>query len=216
MRKVVMLSALALAGLAAFAACGDDDDDGDNSGSNMCDMPAGQNMSGCSQAQIKEYSSCVEDACSDKYEECYGPNYKKGEFSGACASYMECVSECDCDDAACTQACTMTSACQSCVFGFASCSSSCIGKLSCATGGSGDGGTLSFDASLGDSGVVIKDGSISVGDATISLNKTCKDLQTCCASISNASQKNTCTMAYDALKGSGDQACSVAISSFCP
>lgn len=214
MRKVVMLSALALAGAVALA-CGDDDDD-DSSGSNMCDMPAGQSMSGCSQAQIKEYSSCVEDACSDKYEECYGPNYKKGEFSGPCASYMECISDCDCDDTACTQACTMPSACQSCVIGFGSCASSCISKLSCATGGAGDGGTLSFDASLGDSGVVIKDGSITVGDATISLNKTCKDLQNCCASITDTTKKNQCNTYYDAIKASGDQVCSVAISNFCP
>jgi len=113
--------------------------DGDDNSSGMCE-PTGGDMGfdDCSEAEIKAYASCVEDACEDKYVECYGPSYKQGKFAGPCGDYMACTSKCECDDTACTSACELSSACTNCMAGFASCSVSCLSDLECAgIGGSG-------------------------------------------------------------------------------
>ncbi len=122
---------------------GDGDDsnsgDGDSSSPGMCE-PSAEDMDfeGCTEAEIKAYSSCVQSACADKYVECYGPGYKQGNYSGVCGDYMECTVECGCDDTACFTACTPSSACSTCLMGFTSCSFSCISDLECAgIGGSG-------------------------------------------------------------------------------
>lgn len=228
MRKVMVLALVAAAGALAFA-CGDDDDDkggGGAGGPNKCDP--GEDISGgdgCSDAQKKAYGECVENACQDKYAECYGPGYKNGNYSGACGDYMECTTACDCDDDACRQACTASSACTSCMIGFAGCALSCQDKLACALGDSGvsftDGGISFGDGGfdLGDAGISINDGSISFGDATFGNGKTCADLLTCCNSLSDATEKTQCTTThgqFSAIGSFGDIACGESVATFCP
>jgi hypothetical protein len=207
---------MVVAALSAALACGDSSSDKDSSGDGgtgsggkdsggassggSCAPGAGAEApAGCSEAQVKEYQACFDDACGSQLEACYGTGYKNGKFGGPCKDYITCTAECDCD-VACIQKCTPSSECAECTKGIGSCGLSCTSKLQCA---------------YADSGLSFGDGGITVGDATISFGGTCQDLADCCDTLA-ADEKSTCTMAYDQLKASGDLACGVLVNQFCP
>jgi hypothetical protein len=110
--------------------------------------------------------------------------------TGPCASYIQCTNACDCDDNDCISQCTQSSECQASFQAYASCAqSSCITELfSClGAGGSGAGGSASTA-------------------------KTCADLNTCCATLTDMAQKTSCTMVADL---NTDLLCGLAYSNFC-
>jgi hypothetical protein len=153
------------------------------------------NVSGCSESEIEDYSACVESACLSEYENCFGPDYHDGEFSGACAGLLECKSGCECEDQRCQQNCTPSTECTSCLATFVSCGQSCASKLACAMGAGGDAGP---------------------GDAGVS-GKTCADLLVCCNSLSDTARQQQCTMTHAQLSMFGSDAqCSPVVDNYCP
>jgi hypothetical protein len=142
-----------------------------------------------------EYQACLETMCASQYSTCLGANYKSGDFTGGtCATYLTCVK--DAPDS-CSNTCQNDSACMTCLttdLGNCALNSGCISKLNCSTGGAGSG-----------------------GGAGISGNgKTCKDLDACCASLSDASQKSMCMQSASAVKAGGDAVCGQVVTIYCP
>lgn len=215
MRRVLMFGLLMVS--ASSFGCGEDDESDAKDASagqdgmasvgdvNSCfAAPSPSNVGACTSTQVAEFTSCVQTACEGKYQQCYGADYKGGKFSGPCSAFATCASKCKCDDTTCQQACPQSAECRTCTGEFSSCSTSCIGKLSCASADSGlssllDGGTISFN------------------DASFTLNKTCADLKTCCDSLSDATKKSTCDTLHTQYSGaSNNLGCSAIIGTFCP
>ena len=64
------------------------------------------------------YVECAQTACGAHYAACFGAGSESGNFSGgACETFMECSSECDCSDSTCSQTCfdNAGSACTTCL-----------------------------------------------------------------------------------------------------
>lgn len=164
---------------------------GGSSGFKNC---SGTNTSStCTEAELKPYGDCVNEKCATKYAECYGADYKSGNFGGPCGTYIKCTQACGCNDTACYQKCgTPDAACTTCIQGSATCADSCT-VPSCGSGSSGSSG--------GGGG-----------------GKTCADLKACCDKITDASKKSNCDQTYNAVKGS-DANCGALYSTFaadCP
>jgi hypothetical protein len=115
--------------------------------------------------------------------------------TGACASYLQCTNACGCEDDACISQCTQSTECQASFRAYATCAqSSCITELfSCLGTGSGGSGSGS-------------------GGSAGSAGKTCAELSTCCAALTDAAQKTSCTTLVD-LKM--DSFCDLAYGNFC-
>lgn len=132
---------------------GDDDDDGtpDAGGSGAFRQCAGGGSTTCTKAELDSYGSCIMNACKVTYAECYGPNFDKGQFAGACGPTIACFNACECGDVACYSKCPAPSdACTACMEKVADCSSTCQAPA-CLEENPGGGG------------------------------KTCADLSACCA-----------------------------------
>lgn len=190
MRKMAMLRAVLLCALTA-GACGDSDDDkegGDNGGGNGGASGNGGSGGGasagerdengncipetstCTQAEQDAYTDCLTTMCDAPYKKCLGDGYKTGNFGGPCGTFIECSNACDCDDTACTQACTPSSECTSCLTNDVS---PCVQKCEipeCYTGG----------------GAGLPEGGIP------GAGKTCADLKACCDAKPAGQAKDTC------------------------
>ena len=107
--------------------------------------------------------------------------------TGACNT---CANACNCEQA-CVQNCLQASACQAGLQTYLTCAqSSCLSELlSCANAGTGGAG----------------------GGASSS-GKTCADMDACCATLTDATEKTSCTQ-IAALKS--EAACGLAYASFC-
>lgn len=70
-------------------------------------------------SDCQEYIDCAQANCTSAYEQCLGPNFQSGDFSGgSCQAFMECTAACDCNDQSCSQACFdehFAGDCQSCL-----------------------------------------------------------------------------------------------------
>jgi hypothetical protein len=156
-----------------------------NGGSSTCDPAADPTGMG---NDCGPYNECMQESCATEYEGCMGANYQDGDFSGGtCENYMNCVVDCDCDDA-CLEGCELDSACTNCFFALAlsSCGSACSDELNtCAgnqgTGGAGNGGGGAGNTDPGTGGTA----------GVAGLDKTCADLEACCAGL-DANTKPTC------------------------
>ncbi len=139
----------------------------------------------CTDAEMKTYGTCIQNACDATFQECYGPDYAKGAYAGACGDYMKCTDKCACGDTACEEACGQPApSCVSCMQKFATCA-----------------GTCQAPACLGDTG-------------TQTGNKTCADLSACCAAMPEGEDKTNCQQALE-LAGNNDVSCSAMYGSLC-
>lgn len=149
------------------------------------------NTTSCTQAELDAYGQCPMNNCDAELQECFGPGYKTGSFSGACSTYITCTQKCGCGDTACAQACgTPDAACTSCLQKYSTCTQAKCPPPACLTGGSS--------------------GSSGAG------GKTCAQLQTCCNGLTDSAKKTQCLQYYDAVKGSGDTACNAIYATACP
>lgn len=124
--RLLSLSMMTLALAVNVGACddGDDEDDGDGDGAgdggDGGDGTGGDGTgdagdggdAGCEDgggadpnADCDAYTNCIMDKCGADYDACYGPDYFAGEFSGECASWLNCAKDCGCDDTTCAMDC---------------------------------------------------------------------------------------------------------------
>jgi len=150
---------------------------------------SGGSSNTCTAAETQAYSDCVMGKCDATYTECFGSGYKDGNFGGACSTFAACTNACACNDTACYQACgAPPAACSTCLQKIGTCSSGCTAPACMSAGSSGSSGS--------------------------SGGKTCDDLQTCCAAITDSTKKTQCETTYNAIKSSGDTACNAAYSGY--
>jgi hypothetical protein len=175
-------------------------------GFKQCASPT---QSSCSQADLDTYNNCVLAACDADYKECYGSNYKSGDFSGgSCSSLIACESKCACNDTACSAAClkgpdggiAIDPTCSACSQKLGTCVSgtTCTVPACMKTGSSS--GTSGTSGSSGSSG------------------QTCATLQACCDKITDATFKSACQSAHDSASGN-DATCNTlypSFKSYCP
>jgi len=153
---------------------------GTSGGSAIKQCPA-SSTSKCTDAENQAYGT-----------KCYGADYKNGNFSGACGTYITCTQACACGDTTCLTKCTLDDACKNCILpAVTTCSSQCPAPA-CATGGS--------SGSSGSSG---------------GAGKTCADLKACCDKIPAGSTKDGCDAIYNQFKGM-DSSCNAVYSSYAP
>jgi hypothetical protein len=154
-----------------------------------------------STCDTKAYDDCTLTACDPTLKECFGDDYKNGNFGGPCSTWIGCYNKCACGDTACQTACGLPdSACTSCTLKLASCGQSCT-KPAClsSSGGTSSGGTSS--------------GGTSSGGAS----GTCAELTACCAKMTG-SQQTTCNNAVTEANGN-DALCGPlynSLKSLCP
>lgn len=193
LRASIVSSVAVVLGVVLVQACGGggSNNNGSGGGPKMC-APANTN---CTQAEQNAYSNCVTTACDTQYKECLGPNYRSGNFSGACGTYIQCFNACACNDTACFVACGQPdTACQTCLLSFTSCSASCT-VPACYTSGGGTGGTSGGGGNSGSGG--------NSGGGGSGGGLTCADLLTCCNTIADANAKAQCI----ASAAAGEQFC---------
>jgi len=164
---------------------------GTSGGSAIKQCPS-SSTSKCTDAENQAYGSCIQEKCDATFTKCYGADYKNGNFSGACGTYITCTQACACGDTTCLTKCTLDDACKNCILpAVTTCSSQCPAPA-CATGGS--------SGSSGSSG---------------GAGKTCADLKACCDKIPAGSTKDGCDAIYNQFKGM-DSSCNAVYSSYAP
>lgn len=169
----------------------DDDDDtnddaggGGTGGFRQCH---GSGESSCTQAELNIYGSCIDQACSATFAECYGPDYKSGTFAGICGAAFKCFNDCPCGDTACFAACPAPSEeCLACGEKVGTCTSQCEAPA-----------CLENDR-----------------DAGSGSGKSCADLQTCCDGLSG-DDKDICVLGLQQANGN-DVVCSGIYAAVCP
>lgn len=143
-----------------------------SSGSFSTCKSSGSSSNSCTQAELKTYNDCVLSKCDSAYKECYGPDYLKGTYSGACGDTITCYQKCDCTDFTCLGACKPSDACTTCSQKISACSKECTAP-ECLTKPADAG-----SSSGGDSGAT----------------GSCATLSACCAKLSGQEQ-STCQQA---------------------
>jgi hypothetical protein len=220
MHSARLMVVIALGAAAGFGAANCGSDSKSSGAGPLACPPSGG--SSCTSAEVQPYLDCMYAKCDTQYQECLGPNYKTGNFSGACASYYGCLGNCGCNDQACRTACTssgLTGDCLACVTGklgpcLATINSTCTAPACFNTGAGGAGGTGAGGAGgtgAGGAGGIGAGGAGGTGAGGTGAGDagggTCMDLMACCAAITNATIKAACTANYDAIKAQGDAAC---------
>lgn len=74
-----------------------------------CDVipVAAASLLGCRGAGV-----CAEQQCSSMVAKCFGPNYARGQYSGDCADYANCVKACNCSSGC---SCQWSNSCYNCM-----------------------------------------------------------------------------------------------------
>lgn len=166
-------------------------------GSNACNPGVGGGSGGSE--ECTEYGNCVQRECASEYEECMGPNFANGDFSGGlCEDYVECANDCqsgDECDTACLLDCfgSISNACQSCLTAAGEC-----GEEACPD---------EYEACNGEASTT------TAGNTTGGLDGTCMDLEACCNSLEGDAQE-TCLSTFEAVEPSGDQACAILLATY--
>lgn len=202
MKRVVLIVGLVLGALGAGCGSSSSDDNGGAAGSGggstggnssttsrlAC---AGGQQGSCKEADYQEYGTCIANKCDTQYKKCLGSNYAKGDWGGACGSWMGCIAKCSCGDTACTSKCGVPdSTCASCLLtDINGCVMTSGCKQPACAGSSTPVGMMMPTMVTG----------------------TCSDLQKCCSSLSGT-DKSDCMAGYDQAKAGGDTACGVVVS----
>ncbi len=155
----------------------------------MVSATMGCSTGACNPSDVQAYGTCIESACSQQYTACFGPGYASGDFNGGpCGTYYSCITKCGCKDTACIQGCgAAPTACQMCI---ANTITNCVASSGCKSPVCGD------------------------ASAQITGYKTCADLMTCCAAITDSTQKTLCNTEYQNAAGSGDAVCNSFVVAF--
>ena len=214
MRHWIMGGLVAL--LSAAAACGSSDDSGGGgaagsgggnpggtggaaqtppSGAALDPKCGGSSAGGTAQ----DCADCMTTKCDSAYQACLGAGYKTGNYSGgACQTYMDCVTACDCSDSACYEGCSdkigkdMSDPCLSCLVNnlgsceMANCAAEC--GISSGLGGAGGGSGAGCAA-------------LSACCAALGADSP---LKTSCDSVLAANNDTACSTTYDAWKAAGN------------
>src|SRR5262249_34813557 len=150
--------------------------------------------------------SCVESHCDSQAQACYGSGYKSGNFSGPCAPFITCVSQCNCGDTTCQSGCfgKLTNDCQSCGMTFSNCemSSGCA-RPTCT------GGTTTPDAPAAPHADAPPGGG-GAPDASASGGTECSMLAACCPKLP-AQEQPACNQVVGA---GNEQACQLTLQTF--
>jgi hypothetical protein len=197
--RSILVLGISFAALASVIAC-DDDDSSSSSSSGGASSSAfrqcpgqGGGSSSCTEAESKPYTDCLMQQCDAKYQECFGANYKSGDFTGgACATWFSCTNKCECNDTSCRSSCGIPdNACLQCTLGTQDCSSKCQAPACASASASSSSGGSSSGSTSGGAG--------------------CTGLRACCAKMTNEPLKNACNT--QANNGTDPQ-CSQALSSY--
>lgn len=141
------------------------------------------------QGCINDYVTCATSQCSSKYAECLGPDYKNGNFAGACQTFMTCAKNAKCDGCGTCTACpTIDSTCQTCLSDkIGSCVvNACVSPfLTC----------MGFSIP-----------NVGSGDS-------CSKLEACCNSMTG-SDKTDCLKTYNTVKIGGAFGCGVPLGTY--
>ena len=114
---------LVTSAVVALAACSSSSPEASPSGNLVICTAAG--FPACTAEQRKPLEDCVAQKCATTFSECYGADYRNGNFSGPCGSYIACTNACACEDTACRQKCGQAdTACTTCIGGSV-CASEC-------------------------------------------------------------------------------------------
>jgi hypothetical protein len=142
----------------------------------------------CVASEVEAYGLCIEKACDQEYQSCFGPAYASGTYGGPCGTTYTCLGKCTCGDNACLQACPPASKdCQLCI-----------------------GNTIT--ACVANSGC--KEPTCGAASVHVAAPKTCKDLANCCAAITDSTEKLLCNTEYSSGKTSGDIVCDAFVKGF--
>lgn len=166
-----------------------------SSGQSTAFKDCSQQQSGgtCTEAEYKPFSDCLLTNCESAYVECFGPDYRNGNFSGPCGEYIGCIQKCDCNDNACVLECVknMGEECQACTPKFSTCQKSCESSLpECAK----------------------QQDNVDAG------TKTCADLKACCDKMEAGQTKDACNNAHQNA-GGNDATCNgyyIGFQIYCP
>ena len=181
MAKAVVAGVAVIAAVMAVGAVGGIGCGGSSAGPSTSNLTCPSSSSVCDKAQVEAYGACIASACDTQYKSCFGDAYASGTFSGPCGTYYGCLARCSCNDNNCRQACGIASAdCQLCI---GNTIYPCVQMSGCTEPACTDG---------------------SVGSHP---QLTCDDLATCCAAISDATQKSICQMEYTMAKAYGNTIC---------
>lgn len=217
MRSSHLFAALVFAAALGFGLgnCG-----GSSGGGGPTACPSGSTAN-CTQAELSQYTSCIESKCGSSLQTCFGAGYQSGNYGGVCgATYETCVQKCGCNNSPCVVACGAPSAdCQSCLLdvgtciGGASCEQPACAGTSAGTGGAVGGGAGGHVGGIG--GFVGSLGGFLGGLGGITgTSGTCADLMTCCNAIADAQTKSACLTEYGQILPSGDSACGILVAAF--
>jgi hypothetical protein len=186
MRKVVwVVSVAASVSIGALLACGSD-----NNGSNGAGSTTGPSGPSCPGGQLPMTDTTGTDT-SPACTSCINSKCNPQSVVSSCNDYLVCACACQPNDTSCASGCSSkrSSGCTqaeanlaACVFG--TCASDCLGGL--------------FDG-----GLTFPDGGLTVPDSSIDLDAffgfdagapagSCATLATCCATITDSSQKSAC------------------------
>jgi hypothetical protein len=178
--------------------CGDGGDKKAGGGDSAQAVPgmmcSGASSGACDKKEVAAYGQCVQEACGDQYESCFGPDYRDGTYDGGpCSEYYTCVGKCDCGDSKCQTGCGIApDDCQRCL---ASQVQQCVVESSCKEPSctSTNGGGLS------------------------GAKGACDQWKKCCDASTDTSPlgKDLCVMEYNALHSLGDATCQGFLKAFC-
>ncbi len=142
--------------------------------------------------------NCMTTKCDSAYQVCLGAGYKTGNFSGgACQTYMDCVTTCDCSDSACYDGCSdklgsdMSDPCLSCLVNdLGSCEmSNCAAECGISSGLGGAGGGSGAGCAA-----------LSACCAALGADSPMKPS---CDSVLASNNDTACSSAYDTWKAGG-------------
>ncbi len=145
------LTALALACAAsAMAACSSSSDSGGSPTKFAC---AANNPMAQSSSDMA-CTSCSESNCGAQFSAAFGSGYASGNFGGgSCASYVNCLAACPCNDVNCALGCAPSSACQTDLGAESMCTDQkCASQCGGGIGGGDDGGGTVIDTDGGTGG----------------------------------------------------------------
>ena len=194
MTKSALWAAVAFIGVAAWAACGGDDDDG---GANedpvaLCKQSCGTTISLCfaDAGDTATIKSTCENACTN--------NSQGGTSTTTCTNANDIV--------AAFKACLKKTTCTD--------YQNCLQTVPRCQGG-GSGGSAGTGGSGGTSGTGTggSAGSGTSGTGGTSGGGTCADLLACCNKAASEPIKSACLTAYNQASPTGDAACSIIYSS---
>jgi hypothetical protein len=142
------LTAVALACAASAMACSSSSDGGGSPTHFACSDNNPMTQTSSDQA----CTSCAESNCGAEFSKAFGSGYASGNFSGGtCASFVNCIAACACNDTNCVLGCTPSADCQTDIEAQGTCEAQKCGSQ-CGGAAGDDGGVIVGDTDGGTTG----------------------------------------------------------------